>query len=411
MSEIIAGIDVGTTKICVLIAEVESNEGEGTLHLIGTGLAATQGLEKGMVVNVPQASESIAQAVEEAELAAGLPIRNAYVGISGKHISTMTNRGVVPISRSSGGITPHDIEQALDAARTTASKPPGREIIHTIPRRFSVDEQTGIRDPIGMHGDRLEVEAQIVLGASSSIANLVKCVHAYGVEVEDLVLEPLASGEAVLTSAERELGVVVVDIGGGTTDIAIFLEDSLWHTVVRDVGGKLFTRDVAFGLRTPLAIAEELKISHGHVLPERIAPEERVHVAGFGSQKMVTVPRRILAHILAARAEETLELILTEIKRSGYDGMLPAGMVLCGGTSLLPGLTALSQKTLQSPVRIGSPDSVDGLARQLASPAFATAVGLLLWGQRHQWRTGEERRDGNSPWDRVSRWLRNLLPG
>jgi cell division protein FtsA len=362
MSEIIAGIDVGTTKICVLIAEVEDNEGEETLHLIGAGLAAAQGLEKGMVVNVPQASESIAQAVEEAELAAGLPIRNAYVGISGKHISTMTNRGVVPVSRSSGGITPHDVEQALDAARTTASKPPGREIIHAIPRRFSVDEQTGIRDPIGMHGDRLEVEAQIVLGVSSSIANLVKCVHGYGVEVEDLVLEPLASGEAVLTSAERELGVVVVDIGGGTTDIAIFLEDSLWHTVV-------------------------------------------------GSQKMATVPRRILAHILAARAEETLELILTEIKRSGYDGMLPAGMVLCGGTSLLPGLTALSQKTLQSPVRIGSPDSVHGLARHLASPAFATAVGLLLWGQRHQWRTGEERRDGDTPWDRVSRWLRNLLPG
>ncbi|MBC8449446.1 MAG: cell division protein FtsA [Chloroflexi bacterium] len=413
MSNIIAGIDVGTTKICALIAEAVSDDGKETLHLIGVGHAPARGLSKGMVVNVAQASESIAQAVEEAELAAGLPMPSAYVGISGEHISTISNRGVVAVSRSSQGITRQDVDRVLEAARTTAPLPHNREIIHTLARRFTVDEQTGIRDPSGMHGHRLEVEAQIVLGSSSAIANLVKCVRAYDVEVEELVLEPLASGEAVLTPAERELGVIVVDIGGGTTDMAIFLEDSLWHTVVREVGGNLFTRDVAYGLRTPFEVAEELKIRYGHVLPERFPAEEQVRVPAFGDGRTITVPRRTLAHILAARAEETLELILTEIKRSGYDGMLPAGMVLCGGTSQLPGLKTLSQKTLQWPVRVGSPNSLPGLGRDIANPAFATGIGLLLWGLRQGKQTSKKRRQpGAGPlMDRTMDWLRNLLPG
>ncbi|MDH7485463.1 MAG: cell division protein FtsA [Anaerolineae bacterium] len=413
MSDIIAAIDVGTCKICALIAEVVDDEREEPLNLIGVGHAPARGLHKGMVVNVAEASEAIAQAVEEAEVAAGLPMPRAYVGISGEHISTISNRGVVAVSRSSQGITRQDVERALEAARTTAPVPHGREIIHTLARRFTLDEQTGIRDPIGMQGHRLEVEAQIVFGSSSAIANLVKCVRAYDVEVEELVLEPLASGEAVLTPAERELGVVVVDIGGGTTDMAIFLEDSLWHTVVREVGGNLFTRDVAIGLRTPFEVAEELKIRYGHVLPERFPAEEKIHAPAFGDGGSITVSRRTLAYILAARAEETLELILTEIKRSGYDGMLPAGMVLCGGTAQLPGLKTLSQKMLQWPVRIGSPNSLPGLGRDIANPAFATGIGLLLWGWRQRKQTGKKRRSpGHGPlMDRVIEWLRNLLPG
>jgi len=412
VAEIIAGIDVGTTKICALIAEVRNDdEGEEALHLIGVGCVPSRGLSKGMVVNVAQASESIAMAVEEAELAAGLPIRSAYVGVSGKHISTISNRGVVAVSRSSQGITRYDVERVLEAARSTISLPHNREIIHTIPRRFTVDEQTGVRDPVGMHGYRLEVEAQIVLGARSAITNLIKCVRAYDVQVEDLVLEPLASGEAVLTPAERELGVAVVDIGGGTTDIGVFLEDSLWYTVVREVGGNLLTKDVAFGLRTPFEVAEQLKIRYGHVLPERIAAEERVSLTTFGDRRVFTVPRRTLAHILAARAEEILEIVLTEIKRSGYDGLLPAGLVLCGGTAQLPGLKALSQKMLQWPVRIGVPDRLPGLGRDVANPAFATSIGLLLWGLRHRKQRGREPERGTSSWDRILHWLRNLLPG
>jgi cell division protein FtsA len=411
VTDIIAGIDVGTSKICALIAEADSSGEAQSLRLIGMGLAPAHGLEKGMVVNVPQASESIAQAVEEAELSAGTPIGSAYVGISGKHISTTSNEGIVPLSRSSHGVTPFDVERALEMARSTVSKLPTQEIIHTIPRRFTVDEQSGIRDPVGLHGDRLLVEAQVVLGASSAIASLVKCVRAYDVDVEELVLEPLASGEAVLTPAERELGVVLADIGGGTTDIAVFLEDSLWHTVVRDVGGNLFTKDLAFGLRTPFEVAERLKVRHGHLQPELVAAEEKVSLAGFGERRSIVVLRRDLAHILSARAEEILELIFTEIKRSGYDGMLPAGIVLCGGTSQMPGLRFLSQAMLQCPARVGSPNSVDGLSKDLATPAMATGVGLLLWGQRHHSRSSSRRRLALSPWDRVTGWLRNLLPG
>ena len=410
MAGIIAGIDVGTSKICALIAEVESNEGVEMPRLIGVGCVPSRGLDRGLVVNVAQASEAIAQAVEEAELAAGLPIRSAYVGISGKHISTISNRGVVAVSRSSQGITRHDVERALEAARTIPL-PHNREIIHTIPRRFTVDEQMRIRDPLGMHGYRLEVEAQIVIGSSSAVANLVKCVQAYDIEVEDLVLEPLASGEAVLTPAERELGVMVVDIGAGTTDIAVFLEDSLWHTVVVEVGGNRLTKDAAFGLRAPFEAAEELKIRYGHVLPERIAAEERVSVAAFGDRGRITVPRRTLAYILAARAEEILEMVLTEIKRSGYDGLLPAGVVLCGGTAQLPGLKALSQRVLQLPVRIGLPSRLPGLGRDVANPAFATSIGLLLWGLRHRRETRSQRRRTSSLSDRIIHWLRNLLPG
>lgn len=411
MSEIIAGIDVGTTKICALIAEIEGDGDVGEIRLLGAGIGSSQGMEAGMVTSVPRASEAIAQTLEEAELSAQWPIRSAYVGISGQHISTITSRATISVSRSPRGITLQDVSRVLAEARTGASVPPNMEIIHVLPLRFAVDDQTGIQDPVGMQSERLEVEVLIVLGASSAVANLVRCIEDYGVRVQGLVLEPLAAGEAVLTPAERELGVIVVDIGGGTTDIAVFIDRNLWHTVVRNVGGALFTKDLAYMLRTPLETAEELKILYGHVLPERISGDEAVSLSGFGSAKGSMVPRRLLASILAARADETMELILTELKRSGCDGVLPAGMVLCGGTAQLPGLVQLCQNALQSPVRIGTPNGVRGLSRELTGPAFASSVGLLRWGLRHGWHSESTGRNGDSSWSRVSRWLANLLPG
>jgi cell division protein FtsA len=406
----IVGIDVGTTKICTLVGETHE---DGQLRIIGVGVAPSRGLRKGVVVNVHEATEAIRTSVQKAERISGYEVARAYVSVGGGHITAINSRGVVGISRGARGISEYDIERALDAARAIAI-PHNREIIHTIPRGYVVDGQEGVKDPIGMQGIRLEVEAHIVTGASTSVSNLVKCVRDAGVHIDDLILQPLASGEAVLTESEREMGVVLADVGGGTTDIGIFIEGSIWHTLVLQTGGEHLTRDVAVGLRTPFSTAEELKIKYGHAIPASLPTDEVIEVTSFGDGAREAISRMRLAEVLEARAEEILTLILREVKRSGYDGLLAAGLVLCGGSAELAGFKDLAGKVLQLPVRVGIPHDLQGLTDVLESPAYATAVGLLLWGKHHA-PAGEPepgpRRPPSIFWQRVRDWFRAFLPG
>lgn len=407
----IVGIDVGTTKICTLVGELYE---DGQLRIIGVGVAPSRGLHKGVVVNVNEATEAISASVQKAERISGYQITSAYVGVGGGHVTAINSRGVVGISRSARGISQFDIDRALDAARAIAI-PHNREIIHAIPRGYIVDDQEGVKDPIGMQGIRLEVEVHIVTGASTSVSNLVKCVRAAGVEIDDLILQSLASGEAILKESEREMGVVLADIGGGTTDVAIFIEGSIWHTIVLGTGGEHLTHDVAVGLRTPFDTAEELKIKYGHAIPRSLATDELIEVSSFGNGARQSVSRLQLSEVIEARAEEILMLVLREVKRSGYDGLLAAGLVMCGGSAELSGFKDLGQQILQVPVRVGRPHDLQGLTDVLESPAYATAVGLLLWGMRQRPTTEQEPsrvvRIPGELWPRIRDWFRAFLPG
>jgi cell division protein FtsA len=408
MERTIVGIDVGTTKVCTLVGEATESE----LKIVGVGVTPSRGIKKGVVVNVVEAASAIKASIEKAERSSGYEIARAFVSVTGGHVSAINSRGVVGVNRGDRGITVDDVGRALDAARAIAI-PQDREVLHVIPRGFSVDGQDGVKEPVGMIGFRLEVEAHIVTGQTSSIHNLMKCVEGCNVGVDGLVLDPIASGEAVLSENEKEMGVVLADIGGGTTDVAIFIEGSVWHTTVLPVGGNHITNDVAVGMRVPFEAAEQLKIEHGHARHEMIDPTEVVQVKAFGDGGVARVQRRDLAEIIEARAEETFQLILQEIKRSGYDGLLPAGVVLTGGMSQLRGLRELGRQVLGLPVRIVTPQNLRGLIDTVDSPAYATSVGLLLWGRDQ---AGSQpppvRKDKKgSEWgDRFGGFFKTLLP-
>ncbi len=407
MDRTIACIDIGTTKICTLVGELDEND---SLRVVGVGIVPSRGIRRGMVVNVAEATQAIAASMERAERVSGHKIESAVAGIGGGHISSINSRGVVAVTRGSRGIMDEDVERSLEAARAIAI-PHNREIIHSIARGFSIDGQDGVKDPIGMQAFRLEVEAHIVTGASPSINNLVKCVESVGIELDNLVLQPLASGLAVLTEPEREMGVIMADIGGGTTDVAIFIEGSIWHTVILSSGGNHITNDIAVGLRTPFTTAEEIKIRYGCASPDMVTDAEPLDIAAFGDSGHQSISRQFLAEIIEARVEEIFNLILREVKRSGYDGLLPAGVVLTGGTASLPGIRDLGREVLGMPVRIGAPHDLEGLVDVLGSPAYATGVGLLIWGLQEQ----PTRIQPSSPVagfkDRLAGLFRTLLPG
>jgi cell division protein FtsA len=402
----IVGIDVGSSKVCTLVGEVDD---EGDVRVIGVGLVPSRGVRKGVVVNVADATAAIAASVEKAERTSGYQIERAYVGLSGTHVSSLNSRGVVGISRREQGITVEDVDRVLDAAHAIAV-PHNQEVVHVVPRGYTVDGQNGVRDPVGMHGFRLEVEAHIVVGSSTSIQNLVKCVEAAGVEVDELVLASIAAGDAVLMETEREMGVVLADIGAGTTDIAIFIDGTVWHTVTLGVGGEYITGDVAIGLRLPPDVAEQVKVEHGHACAAQVPPEARVSVAAFGGETQQVVPRWKLAEIIEARVEEILSMIQQEIKRSGYDGLLPAGVVLCGGTAQLSGIQELGRDVLDLPVRVGAPQEIHGLVDKIANPAHAVGAGLVGWGLTVDTRP-QLRKSGPGMGKRFLGWLRAFLPG
>lgn len=389
MEEIIVGIDVGTTKVCTLVGRVEDDR---SIRILGVGIEPSEGIRKGVIVDLAAASQAITRSVKKAESTSGLEITSALVSMAGAHVSSVNSRGAAAVNGNV--IEQYDIERALEQAQAVAI-PYDREIIHVIQRGFSVDGQDGIRNPKGMHGYRLEVEAHIITASAASVDNLRQCVGAAGVEVQQFVLNPLASAESVLTEQERQMGVVVCDIGGGTTDLAIYVNGDVWHTMVLAVGGNHVTQDIAHGLRLPLAQAEDVKKQQGHAVRAEVGAEEYFSIRPFGEERPVQINRKELAEIIEARVEEIFALALQEIKRSGYDGLLPAGMVLTGGASALPGIKRLASRVLNMPVRTAQPENLHGLVDRLNSPAYSTSVGLLRWlmsMQDQELRTGRERR-------------------
>lgn len=403
---IIAAIDVGSSKVVSLVGEATAAPGE--FSIIGVGVAPARGVKRGQIINVAEATAAIRESLDGAERSSALKINSAIVSISGSHIGSQNSHGAVAISRGDQGVSLNDINHSLESAQAI-SVPNNREIIHVIPRHFKVDEQDGVRNPIGMLGFRLEVQAHIVTGATTSIQNLIKCANAAQIDVSELVLTALGSAEAVLTSTEREMGVVLVDIGNGTTDIAIFIDGVVWHTCVLEVAGAHFTSDLALCLRLPLETAEQIKLANGHCNPNDLPLDNPFIVAGFGDEEKVSVHRRETAEILHARAEELFGLIVQEIKRSGYDGLLPAGLVITGGGALLPGLRDVARDVTNLPVRIAQPTGLQGLVDTLHSPAYSTAIGLLKWGMHDIVARPSKRRRPTLNLN-MKGWWSNLLP-
>ena len=411
---LLTAIDIGTTKICTLVAEMVS---ETDFEIIGVGLEPARGMRRGVVVDVDEAGAAIRESVTKAERTSGLEIGQAMVSLAGAHIASVNSRGAVGVS-GQRGIEQDDIDRALDAAQAIAI-PHNREVLHVIPRGFIVDGQEGVRSPLGMHGFRLEVEAHIVTAASTSVQNLTKCVDSAGVQVEQYILNPLASAEVALTETEREMGCIVCDIGGGTTDLAIYIEDNVWHTMVLSVGGNHITADIAHGLRLPADVAETIKVDYGMARQKDVDMAATFPVRPFGEERAIQVSRADLALIIEARTEEIFSLVLQEVKRSGYDGLLPAGIVLTGGVAQLPGIRLVASDVLNLPARVAQPENLRGLTDALNGPQFATSVGLLKWAGREtiaalrapatrQRKKSSKGMDDNG--GRMSDWFRRLLP-
>ena len=380
MEELIVGLDIGTSKICCVVGEVRPDR---MVDIIGMGSHPSIGLRKGVVINIENTVDSIKEAIEEAETMAGCEISSVYAGIAGGHIKGFNSHGVIALKKREVGKL--DIERVIDAARALAI-PMDREVIHTLPQEFIVDDQAGISDPTGMSGVRLEVKIHIVTGSVTSAQNIIKCANRAGLDVYDIVLESLASSEAVLTDEERNLGVALIDFGGGTTDLAIFSQGSIKHTFVLTLGGDNLTNDIAIGIRTPFKEAEKIKIKYGCGLTSLIGEDETIEVPGVGDRKPRTISRRLLGEILEPRVEELFSLIYQEMVRSGYDDLVSSGVVVTGGSAILPGVPEIVEQVFNMPARIGYPASIGGLKEIVNSPMYATAVGLVLYGANSQQR-------------------------
>jgi cell division protein FtsA len=378
-STLVVGLDIGTTKICAIIAEA----GHDAVDVIGVGTSASKGLRKGVVVNIDVTVASIKKAVEEAELMAGTPAKTAFIGIAGGHIKGLNSRGVIAVSGKNREISQADIDRVIDAAKAIAL-PVDREVIHVLPQEFIIDGQGGIREPLGMSGIRLEAEVHIVTGAVTSAQNLIKCANRAGLEVRDIVLQQLASSEATLTADERDLGVVLVDIGGGTSDVAVFVDGSVWHTAVIALGGDQVTNDIAIGLRTPVHEAERIKRRAGCALSGMVKKDETIEVPSVGGRKPRILSRHVLGEIIQPRLEEIFSLVQREVERAGFRERVAGGVVVTGGASIMEGVPELAEQIFDLPVRRGMPGGVGGLTDVIDSPAHATAVGLVLYGAEHR---------------------------
>lgn len=372
---LIAALDVGTTKICVLVGESH----EDGIDVVGIGQYVSRGLRKGVVVNVESTIQSIKRAMEEAELMVGCTIPSVYVGIAGGHIKGFNSTGIVAIR--DGEVKQADVKRVIETA-TAVDIPPDREVLHVIPQEYIIDDQDGIKEPVGLVGVRLEARAHIVTGAATSAQNIIKCANNAGLNVHDIVLEQLASSEAVLTEDEKELGVALIDIGGGTSDLAIFSDGSIKHTAVLAFGGNQVTTDLAFGLQTPVAEAEEVKKKWGCCRSSMLDPSETIEIQGVGGRGLRSLSRNVMADIIEPRVSEIFTLLKRELQMSGFEEMIASGVVLTGGSSQLQGIEALAEEIFERPVRIGVPQNIGGLADVVKNPQYATAVGLLLYGKR-----------------------------
>ena len=374
---LIVGLDIGTTKICAIVGNVT----EDGVDIVGIGTSPSRGLRKGVVINIETTVASIKKAIEEAELMAGCEIKSVYAGIAGGHIKGFNSQGVIAIKNRE--VSPDDVRRVIDAAKAIAI-PMDREVIHILPQEFIIDDQDGIREPLGMSGVRLEARVHIVTGAVASAQNIIKSCNRAGLDVADIVLEQLASSEAVISPEEKEIGVALVDIGGGTTDIAIFVDGAIKHTSVLSLGGNHLTNDIAVGLRTPMAEAEKIKQKYGCCYTSLVGKDETIEVPSVGGRKPRVLSRQLLAEILEPRMEEIFTLVNREIVKSGYDDQIASGVVITGGTSILEGMPELAEQIFNLPVRRGLPQDIGGLVDVVNSPVYATGVGLVVYGSKNQ---------------------------
>lgn len=378
--ELIVGLDIGTTKVCVVAGEVR----EEGLEFVGIGSHPSRGIREGVVINVEGTVESIKRAVEDAEIMANCRISSVYAGISGSHIKSFNSHGVIGIKEKE--VSARDINKVIEAAKAVAI-PQDREIFHVLPQEFYVDDQGGIKNPLGMSGVRLEARVHIITGAAAVAQNIVKCTNKTGLEVKEIVCQPLAAAEAVVSPEEKELGVAVIDIGGGTTEVAVFTKGSVKHTAVLPLGGNHITSDISIGLRSAVPEAERIKKKFGAALGSMADLADTVEVSGLGERGARLVARKLLVEIIQARAEEILELASREIARSGFDKVLAGGVVLTGGTAILNGITDLAEMVFGLPSRLGVPNKTGGLVDDVLSPIYASGVGLVLYGYRQEHRT------------------------
>ncbi len=404
---IIVGLDIGTTKICAIVGEVKE---EGRIDIVGIGSHPSHGLRKGVVVNIESTVESIKKAVEEAELMAGVEINAVFAGIAGSHIKSFNSRGVIAIKDRE--ISRADVDRVIEAAKAVAI-PMDREILHVLPQEFSIDDQDGIKEPLGMSGVRLEAEVHVVTGAVTSAQNIIKSCNRAGLDVLDIVLEPLASSYSVLSNDEKELGVAVVDVGGGTTDLAIFVEGGIWHTAVIAIGGNHLTNDIAVGLRTPAAEAEKIKKRYGCALTNMVRDDETIEVASVGGRPPRVLSRQVLSEITEPRVEEIFGLVLKEFRKTGFEERIASGVVITGGTAVMEGIPEAAERVMEMPARRGFPMNIGGLVDVVNSPMYATGVGLVIFGAQ-QAGAGNVKRisDGNlftKVIGRMREWVENFF--
>ncbi len=376
-SSILTAIDVGTTKVCTTIAEVENGK---ILRIVGVGITPSSGMHKGLVVGIQEARQSIRESVRKAEFSSGRKVNSAYIGVTGRHVSSLNRRGAVTLSRHDRAVRFEDLKRVIQSARHF-NIPNGQKLLHIIPRSYAVNGSTGVKDPVGMHGCQLDVETHIITAAAASMKNIASCIEGLGIGIDELVLEPLASSEAVLTEEEKQKGVILADIGGGTTDVAVFRDGSIWHTAIISVAGYQLTRDIAVGTGLPFNVAEQMKKEHGGVT---MALEGQLENPKTSFDDGRPVSYQELRKILRARVEEILGLIVLELPQSNYETLVPTGLVLTGGSSNLAGIDLLGKQILKLPVRVGRPAPMPGISDTLCDPAYATNIGLLLWGAKQQ---------------------------